>query len=107
MKYPDFNIGYVFGYNSAIIIEGFLITFLGGIVRIRFRFKDIEKISEETYNGGRISWDVIGWGKCPHGKEALRVVLKKGQFMNHLIVFDNIENAVETLKKEGWHFADF
>ncbi len=107
MKFPDLNIGCVFGYNSEITSEGFLITFLGGIVRIRFWFKDIVKISEETYNGGKISWDVIRWGKCPPGKEALLVVLKKGLFTHHLIVFDNLEKAVETLKKEGWRFADF
>ncbi len=101
MKFPDFNIGYLFGYKSKILNEGFLITFLGGLVCIRFKFRNIEKIFKQTYNGGRISWDVIRWGKCPPGTDALNIVLKKGLFKNHLLVFDNLEEAIRQLKRQG------
>ena len=101
MRLPDFNIGYVFGFGSEINSEGLLVTFLGGIVRIRFRYKDIEEVSREIYSGGRISWDVIRWGKCPPGTDALRVVLKNGPFRKHLIVFDRPDAAIEALKGQG------
>lgn len=101
VRFPDFNIGYVFGYKSDITSEGFLITFLGGIVRIQFKFKDIAKIHKETYHGGRISWDVIRWGKCPPGKDAIKIVLKNNTFENHMIVFDNLDAAIDKLKKQG------
>jgi len=106
VRFPDFNIGYVFGYKSGITSEGFLITFLGGIVRIIFKFNNIEKICKETYNGGRISWDVIRWGKCPPGKDALKIVFIKGKFKNHLIVFNNLEEAIEILQRQGLNIAD-
>lgn len=101
MRFPDPNIGYVCGYKSKITSEGFLITFLGGIVQILFKFKDIENIYKEIYRGGNISWDIIRWGKCPNGKEALRIFMKKGSFRNHIIVFDNLEATVDDLKNRG------
>ncbi len=106
MRFPDFNIGYVFGYRSDITDEGFLITFLGGIVRILFKFKDIEKMYKETYNGGKISWDIIRWGKCPSGKDALKIVLRNGKFKNNMIVFDNLDDAIENLKRQGLNIVD-
>jgi len=106
MRFPDFNFGYVFGYKSGITSEGFLITFLGGIVRIQFKFKDIEKMYKETYSGGKISWDIIRWGKCPPGKNALKIVFKKGKFKNHMIVFDNLEETINVLKKRGLNFVN-
>jgi hypothetical protein len=104
--FPDFNIGYIFGYKSQIISEGFLITFLNGLVRIKFRFKNIEKIYKQTYSGGRISWDIIRWGKCPPGTKALNIALKKGLFKNNLLVFDNLDEAVEKLKRQGMNIVD-
>ena len=76
MKFPDPNIGYVFGYKSRITNEGILVTFLNGKVKIVFRYSDIEQAHKEVYRGGRISWNVIRWGKCPSGTEALRIILK-------------------------------
>jgi hypothetical protein len=58
-KFPDPNVGYVFGYHSKVTDNGILVTFLGGIVRILFKFESIEQITKETYSGGRVSWDVI------------------------------------------------
>jgi len=101
MKFPDPNIGYVFGYKSKITDDGILISFLGGIVKISFKFKDIESISKEVYRGGRISWNIIRWGKCPPGTEALRVILKQGIFKNHLIVFDNLDSVIRELRNKG------
>ena len=101
MKFPDPNIGYVFGYDSKLTDDGILITFLGGIIKILFQFKDIEYVSREVYRGGRISWDVIRWGKCPPGTEALKVILKKGIFKNHLIVFDNLDDTIRELRNKG------
>jgi len=101
MRFPDPNIGYVFGYKSSIVSEGLLITFLGGIVRILFKFEDIEKIYKVVYEGGKISWDVIRWGKCPPGKEALKIVFKKGKLRHHIIVFDDLEAAIAELKSQS------
>jgi len=101
MKFPDFNIGYVFGYGSGVADEGIRVTFLNGRVRIQFRYQRIEKISRKTYTGGRISWDIIRWGKCPPGTEALEVVLKTGWFRNHLIVFDELNAAISEIEKQG------
>jgi len=101
MRFPDPNIGYVCGYKSKITNEGLLITFLGGIVQIPFKFKDIKSIHKEVYRGGRISWDIIRWGKCPNGKEALRISLKNGSFKNHIIVFNNLEETINKLKSQG------
>jgi len=101
MKFPDPNIGYVFGYRSKITDDGILVSFIGGVVKILFKFKDMEYIGREVYHGGRISWDVIRWGKCPSGTEALKVILKNSIFKNHLIVFDNLDDAVRELRKRG------
>lgn len=101
MIFPDPNIGYVFGYKSNVTHDGILVTFLGGRVKILFGYKDIEKIKRETYQGGRISWDVIRWGRCPSGTEGIRLRLKKGYFRNHIIVFDNIKAAVDVLRSQG------
>jgi len=101
LKFPDPNIGYVCGYNSKVTNEALLVTFLGGIVQIPFKFNDIESIYREVYRGGRISWDVIRWGKCPSGKDALRIFLKRGSFRNHIIVFDNLEETINKLRSLG------
>ncbi|MFZ2454985.1 MAG: hypothetical protein WAX07_00690 [Candidatus Altiarchaeia archaeon] len=101
MKFPDPNIGYLFGYESRITGEGIMVVFLGGLVRILFKYKDIESIRKETYLGGRISWDVVRWGRCPPGKEALRITLKKGILRNNLIVFDDPDEAACELKNTG------
>ena len=100
MIFPDPNIGYIFGYNSSIEGDTIAVTFLGGLVKIPFRFRDIQKFGRMKYRGRRISWDVIRWGKCPRGTEALQISLKKGLFRNHLIVFPDINRAVSILKKK-------
>lgn len=100
-KFPDPNVGYVFGYDSKVTDKGILITFLGGMVRILFRFEDIEGMHKETYGGGRISWDVIRWGKCPHGTEALRVILKRGIYKTHMVVFDDLGATLQDLHRRG------
>lgn len=100
MTFPDPNIGYLFGYRSKITGAGILVTFLGGIVGVLFRFADTEGLSREVYDGGRISWDVIRWGKCPPGTEALRIVLKRGAFRNHLVVFDDLDAVIVGLEAD-------
>lgn len=94
MKFPDPNLGYLFDYESRITAEGILVTFLHDWVRILFRFEDIDSMRRETYRGGKISWDVIRWGKCPPGQEALKVCLRQGMFRDHLIVFDDLDAAL-------------
>ena len=101
MKFPDPNIGYIFGYNSHVTDEGIVVSFLGGLVKIVFRFDRIESLRRETYTGGRISWDVIRWGKCPSGTAALKVVLRNGAFRNHLVVFDQLDDIVNDLQRRG------
>ena len=59
MKFPDPNIGYMFDYNSHITNESIMVSFLGGLVKIIFRFDHIESLRREVYTGGRISWNVI------------------------------------------------
>ena len=99
MILPDPNVGYVFGYSSEVYKEGIVITFLKGLIKIVFRYEDIEIVKITTYKGGRISWNVIRWGKCPNGTKALQIRLKRGIFRNHLIVFENLDEAVERLRK--------
>lgn len=101
MKFPDPNIGYVFGYKSRITSQGILVTFLGGKVKILFKYSDIVRVHREVYSGGRISWDVIRWGKCPSGTDAVKIVLKHGMYRNHFIVFDNMAKAISDLKNDG------
>jgi hypothetical protein len=101
MRFPDPNIGYVFGYGSKITDDAVLVTFLGGAVKIPFRFGNIECIGKETYRGGRISWDVLRWGKCPAGTVALKIRLKSGPVKDHLIVFDNPDAAIRELACHG------
>lgn len=101
MKFPDPNIGYVCGYGSCVTDEGVLITFLNGRIKILFNFKNIAYAKREVYTGGVISWDVIRWGKCPHGTEALKVVLKKGAFRNHLVVFKDLNEVVDEIKNKS------
>lgn len=101
MKFPDPNIGYVFGYDSKISDDRILVTFLGGVVKIPFSFNAILQVSKATYNGGRISWDVVRWGKCPSGTEALKIVMKKGPLRDHMIVFNDLNAAVRKLKEKG------
>ena len=97
--FPDLNIGYVFGYRSEVDRDGIRITFLRGLINIVFRYEDILVARITTYNGGRISWDVIRWGKCPKGTKALEIRLKHGIFRRHLIVFDDLDVAVNKLEK--------
>ena len=97
--FPDPNVGYVFGYRSEICEDGIVITFLRGLIKIVFRYEDIETAKITTYKGGRISWNVIRWGKCPNGTIALLIRLKRGIFRNHLIVFENLDEAVEKLRR--------
>lgn len=101
MKFPDPNIGYIFGYRSKVTGQEILVTFLWKAVKIRFRLDSIAHAAVELYRGKRISWDVIRWGKCPPGTQALRIVLKKGRFKNHLIVFGDLAMAVRDLKNLG------
>jgi len=101
MIFPDLNIGYVFGYKSMITREGILVTFLGGIVKIQLKYFNIEQMNRKIYNGGKISWDVIRWGKCPPGKEALKIVLKQGIFRNHFVVFDDLDKTIIDLENIG------
>lgn len=101
MKIIDPNIGYVFGYKSKINEEGILVTFLGDLIKILFRFDNIQNIYTEHYKGGRVSYDIIRWGKCPPGTEALRIVLKKGIYKNHLIVFTDLTSTTGILKEHG------
>jgi hypothetical protein len=103
MRFPDPNVGYVFGYKSRITREGILVTFLREWVKIWFRFDNIDRVRRETYRGGRISWDVIRWGKCPPGQEALRVCLREGAFKHHLVVFDDLDAAIDELRSRGRH----
>jgi len=98
MIFPDPNVGYHFGYGSRINENGILVTFLGGKVKIPFLFKDIAYVTKEAYAGGVISWDVIRWGKCPKGTQALKIVLKKGNFIKHLVIFEDLDGAVSLLK---------
>ena len=99
MKFPDPNVGYLFDYHSQIIDRGIRVSFLGGLVKIVFGFDRIASLHREVYSGGRISWDVIRWGKCPPGTAAVNVVLKNGLFRNHLIVFDQLEAAIQDLQQ--------
>lgn len=101
MKFPDPNIGYIFGYKSYVTAQGILITFINGKIKIEFKYSDIKQIFREVYSGGRISWNIIRWGKCPSGTEALKIILNRGMYRNHFIVFDNIENAIDDLKNHG------
>ena len=101
MNFPDPNIGYVFGYNSYIEKEAIIVSFLGGLVKIPFKFKNIETIKKEKYQGGKFSWDIIRWGKCPTGTDALKIITKKGLFKNHLIVFSDLNKIGNDLKAEG------
>ena len=101
MRFPDPNVGHIFGFGSSVADGRILVTFLGGIVRIPFQFKDIAQVRRTTYGGGRVSWDVIRWGKCPRGTKALRITMKKGAFREHIVVFGNLDAAVRQLREKG------
>jgi hypothetical protein len=101
MIFPDPNIGYLFDYESSLTDHSILVTFLSRWVKIHFKLDDIDQARIETYRGGRISWNVIRWGKCPPGTTALRVHLKAGAFREHLIVFDDLAAVVAALKRMG------
>jgi len=104
MRFPDPNIGYIFGYKSRITSQGILVSFLWQSIKIVFRFDNIRHIKRIRYTGGKISWDIIRWGKCPAGKEALNIKLKKGIFKNHLIVFKDLESIVSEINKPKFEF---
>jgi len=97
--FPDPNIGYLFGYKAEVNRNGIQLSFLRGLIRIVFRYENIERAKVTTYTGGRISWNVIRWGKCPKGTKAIEIVLKQGIFKRHLIVFEDLEKAVEEIKR--------
>ncbi len=101
MRFPDANIGYHFGYESRITDDAILVTFLWRLVRIRLPFDRLASADRATYRGGRISWDVIRWGRCPPGGEAVAVLLRRGPFLRHLIVFDDNEAAIAGLRAGG------
>ncbi len=97
--FPDPNVGHVFGYKSRVSREGIWVAFLKGKVRILFRYENIERARVTTYDGGRISWNVIRWGKCPKGTKAIEITLNRGIFKRHLIVFEDLERAVDEIKR--------
>jgi len=99
MHFPDLNIGYIFGYRSQVAPQGILVSFLWNGIKILFRFENIRYIKRVTYSGGKISWDILRWGKCPPGKTGLYIKLKKGIFKNHLIVFKDLESVVSEIHK--------
>lgn len=101
MRFPDPNVGYVFGYRAFATAEGIEATFLGGRVRIPFRSGAIRSAWPETYEGGRVSWDVIRWGRCPRGTRALHVELARGPFREHLVVVDDLDGALDRLRELG------
>jgi len=101
MKFPDLNIGYIFDYNGYITEKGMMVTFLGGFVKILFGFDQIKDIERTFYLGGKISWNVLRWGKCPKGTEVLSICLDEGVFLHHMIVFDDLDNATEKIKRVG------
>lgn len=101
MRFPDPNIGYLFGYGSQVTDSGVLVTFLHGRVRVSFPFADMAGISRSAYRGGRVSWDVVRWGKCPRGTEALAISMKKGLFRENLVVFGDLDAAVRRLGEMG------
>lgn len=102
MRFPDPNVGYIFGYRCKLAGDRISIAFLWGLVHISFKYKDIERMGREIYSGGRISWDVLRWGKCPPGTRALRITLKKGAFREHLIVFADLDTAIGDLRSKGF-----
>ncbi len=97
--FPDPNVGHVFGYKSGVGREGICVSFLKGRVRVLFRYENIDKARVTTYYGGRISWNVIRWGKCPDGTRAIEITLKRGIFKRHLIVFEDLDRAVDEIKR--------
>lgn len=99
MLFPDTNIAYIFGYKSQITSRGILVSFIRERVKILFRFENIRNIKRATYSGGKISWHIIRWGKCPKGKEGLNIRLKKGVFKNHLIIFKDMESVIPEIHK--------
>ncbi len=99
--FPDPNVGYIFGYKSGVCEEGIWVAFLRGVIRILFRYEDMERVRLTTYKGGRISWDVIRWGKCPRGTRVLEITLKRGIFKRHLIVFEDPDEAVDEIRKHA------
>ncbi len=99
--FPDPNIGYIFGYKSKVGKDGIEVRFLRGLIKVIFRYEDIEFARVETYNGGRISWNVIRWGRCPRGTKAVRIRLRRGLFRDHLIVFDDLDDAIRRLRELG------
>ncbi len=106
MRFPDPNVGYVFGYCGAATTNGIEVTFLGGRVRIVFRPRAIQSAWPETYQGGRISWSVIRFGRCPRGTRALHVQLTRGLFRDHLIVLDDLDGALARLREAGVSVVD-
>ena len=101
MRFPDPNVGYVFGYRGAATDNGVEVTFLGGRARILFPPRAIRSVWPETYRGGRISWSVIRFGRCPRGTRALHVQLARGLFRDHLVVLDDLDDALAQLRAAG------
>lgn len=101
MRFPDPNVGYVFGYRGTTTGNGIEVTFLSGRVRILFRPRAIRSVWPEIYQGGRISWSVIRFGRCPRGTRALHVQLTRGLFRDHLVVLDDLDGALVRLREAG------
>jgi hypothetical protein len=99
MIFPDTNIKHIFGYRSRIVPKGILVSFLWESIKIVFPFENIRSIRRTTYSGGKISWNMIRWGKCPPGREGLNIQLKKGIFKNHLIVFRDMEAVIDEINR--------
>ncbi len=87
--FPDPNIGYLFGYRAEIGDEGIIVSFLRELVK---------RAKATTYTGGRISWK-IWWGKCSRVTRGIEIALKSGILRRHLIVFEDLNSAVNGLKK--------
>ena len=73
----------VFGYSGGCEV-GVVASFRESTIKI------VKTAKITTYKGGRISWNVIRWGKCPNVSKALQ---------DNLIVFENLDKAVERLKR--------
>lgn len=64
----------------------------------RFRLEDIDWARRELYKGGRISWRLMRWGKCPKDAQGIRIRLNRGLFRDHFLIFPDLTRAEQELK---------
>ncbi len=95
LPFPDANI---LTRKCENTITKDAILALSPLINRKFKFDEIDWARRELYKGGKISWRLMRWGKCPKDAQGIRIRLDRGLFRDHFLAFPDLTRAEQELK---------